>query len=102
MSVIWISLLRSIHSLMTFLGFKASEDILIFLVLIRCSMEGDSIKVYVRIRPPAKTLEQDVDHSLCLEATSSKSLVLYSKPEPKQFSYDHVADMNTTQVRLVP
>ena len=62
-------------------------------------MEGDSIKVYVRIRPPAKTLEQDVDHSLCLEATSSKSLVLFSKPEPKQFSYDHVADMNTTQVR---
>ena len=64
-------------------------------------MEGDSIKVYVRIRPPAKTLEQDVDHSLCLEATSSKSLVLYSKPEPKHFSYDHVADMNTTQVWTV-
>jgi len=61
------------------------------------SMDGDSIKVYVRIRPPAKTLEQDVDHSVCLEATSSKSLVLYSKPEPKQFSYDHVADINTTQ-----
>ncbi|XP_065064430.1 kinesin-like protein KIF15 isoform X2 [Rhopilema esculentum] len=61
------------------------------------SMEGDSIKVFVRVRPPAKTLEQDVDHSLCLEVTSSKSLVLFSKPEPKQFSYDHVADMNTTQ-----
>ncbi len=63
-----------------------------------CSDEGDSIKVYVRVRPPAKTFEQDIDHSLCVEATSSKSLILHSKPEPKQFSYDHVADMNTTQV----
>eukprot|EP00794_Sanderia_malayensis_P018958 gene18958-20864_t len=61
------------------------------------SDEGDSIKVYVRIRPSVKTLDQDIEHSLCLEATSAKSLVLYSKPEPKQFSYDHVADMNTTQ-----
>jgi len=61
------------------------------------SMDGDSIKVYVRIRPPAKKLEQDVDHSVCLEAMSSKSLTLYSKPEPKQFNYDDVADIDTTQ-----
>ena len=64
----------------------------------RCSGEGDNIKVYVRVRPPAKNLESDVDNSPCLEVTSGTSLVLQSKPDPKTFSFDHVANVNTTQV----
>ncbi|XP_067910518.1 kinesin-like protein KIF15 isoform X2 [Heterodontus francisci] len=63
------------------------------------SVEGDSIKVYVRVRPPAKSTElfTDGDHGLCLAVTSSNTIRLSSKPEPKIFTYDHVADMDTTQ-----
>ena len=64
------------------------------------SNEGDNIKVYVRIRPPLKQIsEGNVDNSVCLEASSPKSLTIFTKPEPKQFSYDHVADIETTQVK---
>ncbi|XP_078395729.1 kinesin-like protein KIF15 isoform X1 [Cetorhinus maximus] len=63
------------------------------------SAEGDSIKVYVRVRPPAKKTElfTDGDQGLCLAVTSSNTICLSSKPEPKIFTYDHVADMDTTQ-----
>ncbi|XP_057291417.1 kinesin-like protein KIF15 isoform X3 [Hydractinia symbiolongicarpus] len=62
------------------------------------SNEGDNIKVYVRIRPPhQQILEGNVDNSICLEVTSPESLTIATKPEPKQFSYDHVAHMETTQ-----
>ncbi|KAK3746376.1 hypothetical protein QZH41_018195 [Actinostola sp. cb2023] len=61
------------------------------------SNEGDNIKVYVRVRPPAKNLENGVDRVPCIEVTSANTLVLLSKPDPKTFSYDHVADINTMQ-----
>lgn len=60
------------------------------------SNEGDNIKVYVRIRPPSKEI-QDVENDTCLEVSSRNSLMIATKPEPKQFSYDHVAGMETTQ-----
>jgi len=63
------------------------------------SNEGDNIKVYVRVRPPAKNLENGVDSMPCIEVTSANSIQLLSKPDPKTFSYDHVADINTMQVR---
>lgn len=62
------------------------------------SNEGDNIKVYVRVRPPAKNLENGVDRMPCIEVTSANSIQLLSKPDPKTFSYDHVADINTMQV----
>lgn len=62
------------------------------------SGEGDNIRVYVRVRPPDKHLETDVDRTPCLEVTSGNTIVLQSKPDPKNFSFDHVADINTTQV----
>ena len=62
------------------------------------SGEGDNIRVYVRVRPPDKHLETDVDRTPCLEVTSGNTIVLQSKPDPKNFSFDHVADVNTTQV----
>ncbi|XP_031571962.1 kinesin-like protein KIF15 isoform X2 [Actinia tenebrosa] len=61
------------------------------------SNEGDNIKVYVRVRPPAKNLENGVDRQPCVEVTSANTLVLQSKPDPKTFSFDHVADINTMQ-----
>ncbi|XP_074616499.1 kinesin-like protein KIF15 isoform X1 [Acropora palmata] len=61
------------------------------------SGEGDNIRVYVRVRPPSKHLETDVDRTPCLEVTSGNTVVLYSKPDAKNFSFDHVADINTTQ-----
>eukprot|EP00062_Callorhinchus_milii_P016185 gi/632967234/ref/XP_007899866.1/ PREDICTED: kinesin-like protein KIF15 isoform X1 [Callorhinchus milii] len=63
------------------------------------SAEGDSIKVYVRVRPPVKgtALFNDGDQGQCLSVISSNAVRLNSKPEPKIFTYDHVADIHTTQ-----
>ncbi|KAJ6653873.1 hypothetical protein lerEdw1_008621 [Lerista edwardsae] len=59
------------------------------------SAEGDAIKVYVRVRPLAN--EDQGDHGLCLSVRSSNTIHLHSKPEPKIFTFDHVADVDTTQ-----
>uniref|UniRef100_A0A8B9K945 Kinesin motor domain-containing protein n=1 Tax=Astyanax mexicanus TaxID=7994 RepID=A0A8B9K945_ASTMX len=58
-----------------------------------------AIKVYVRVRPltHGTGLTTDGDPSLCLTVTSPHTVRLHSKPEPRTFTYDHVADMNTTQ-----
>lgn len=34
---------------------------------------------------------------MCLTVTSCNTIRLHSKPEPRNFTYDHVADMDTTQ-----
>ncbi|CAB3988874.1 kinesin KIF15 isoform X1 [Paramuricea clavata] len=59
-------------------------------------ISDDNIKVYVRVRPP-DSYANEIDHKPCLEVTSRTSLTLFSKPEPKVFTYDQVADPNTTQ-----
>uniref|UniRef100_A0A8C3SR31 Kinesin family member 15 n=1 Tax=Chelydra serpentina TaxID=8475 RepID=A0A8C3SR31_CHESE len=60
--------------------------------------EGDAIKVYVRVRPPSEGAAlADGDQGLCLSVLSSNTLRLHSKPEPKIFTFDHVANMDTTQ-----
>uniref|UniRef100_A0A8C4SN50 Kinesin-like protein n=1 Tax=Erpetoichthys calabaricus TaxID=27687 RepID=A0A8C4SN50_ERPCA len=58
------------------------------------STDGDAIKVFVRVRPPTQGsgLSTDGDLSLCLTVSSSSTIRLHSKPEPKVFTYDHVAD----------
>ncbi|XP_028294287.1 kinesin-like protein KIF15 [Gouania willdenowi] len=63
------------------------------------SGDGDSIKVFVRVRPLTRGvgLTTDGDQSLCLTVTSPNTIRLLSKPEPRTFTYDHVADMHTTQ-----
>ncbi|XP_017266534.1 kinesin-like protein KIF15-A [Kryptolebias marmoratus] len=63
------------------------------------SGEGDSIKVFVRVRPLTQGtgLTTDRDQNLCLSVTSSNTIRLLSKPEPRTFTYDHVADMDTSQ-----
>ncbi|XP_067235337.1 kinesin-like protein KIF15 isoform X1 [Chanodichthys erythropterus] len=61
--------------------------------------DGDAIKVFVRVRPLTQGtgLTTDGDHSLCLTVTSPHTVRLHCKPEPRTFTYDHVADMNTSQ-----
>uniref|UniRef100_A0A3P9BKP8 Kinesin family member 15 n=1 Tax=Maylandia zebra TaxID=106582 RepID=A0A3P9BKP8_9CICH len=61
--------------------------------------ESDSIKVFVRVRPLTRDtgLTTDGDQNLCLSVTSPNTIRLLSKPEPRTFTYDHVADMDTTQ-----
>ncbi|XP_058242666.1 kinesin-like protein KIF15-A [Hemibagrus wyckioides] len=63
------------------------------------SNDGDAIKVYVRVRPLTQGtgLTTDGDRSLCLAVTSEHTVRLNSKPEPRNFTYDHVADMDTSQ-----
>ncbi|XP_073486517.1 kinesin-like protein KIF15 [Aquarana catesbeiana] len=62
------------------------------------SPDGDSIKVFVRIRPPvAGNLGSDGDQGLCLSVLSPKMIRLHSKPEPKVFTFDYVANMDATQ-----
>ncbi|XP_048190606.1 kinesin-like protein KIF15 isoform X2 [Perognathus longimembris pacificus] len=62
------------------------------------SHEGDAIKVFVRIRPPAEGGRfADGEQNLCLSVLSSTTLRLHSNPEPKTFVFDYVADMDTTQ-----
>ncbi|XP_039592110.1 kinesin-like protein KIF15-A isoform X2 [Polypterus senegalus] len=61
--------------------------------------DGDAIKVFVRVRPPTQGsgLSTDGDLSLCLTVSSSNTIRLHSKPEPKVFTYDHVADTAVSQ-----
>ncbi|KAJ8006235.1 hypothetical protein DPEC_G00126200 [Dallia pectoralis] len=63
------------------------------------SCEGDSIKVFVRVRPLTKGsgLTTDGDQGQCLTVTATNTIRLNSKPEPRTFIYDHVADMETSQ-----
>ncbi|NXG32935.1 KIF15 protein, partial [Dromaius novaehollandiae] len=62
------------------------------------SVEGDAIKVYVRVRPPSEgTALADGDQGLCLSVLSTNTIRLHSKPEPKIFTFDYVANMETTQ-----
>uniref|UniRef100_A0A671LSF9 Kinesin-like protein n=1 Tax=Sinocyclocheilus anshuiensis TaxID=1608454 RepID=A0A671LSF9_9TELE len=63
------------------------------------SSDGDAIKVFVRVRPltQGSGLTTDGDRSLCLTVTSPHTVRLHCKPEPRTFTYDHVADMNTSQ-----
>ncbi|XP_042356608.1 kinesin-like protein KIF15-A [Plectropomus leopardus] len=63
------------------------------------SNDSDSIKVFVRVRPLTQStgLTTDGDQQLCLTVTSPNTIRLLSKPEPRTFTYDHVADMDTSQ-----
>ncbi|XP_072009516.1 kinesin-like protein KIF15 [Engystomops pustulosus] len=63
------------------------------------SSEGDAIKVFVRIRPPVEGSlgGGDGDQGLCLSVLSPNRIRLHSKPEPKIFTFDHVANMDATQ-----
>ena len=54
----------------------------------------DAIKVYLRVRP------QDASDSSepCLRVADPTTLTLACRPEPRSFTFDHVANVQTTQV----
>lgn len=56
----------------------------------------DNVKVAIRIRP-LNDKEQQESGSLCLNVIESKTILLESKPEPKSFTYDNVADEKISQ-----
>uniref|UniRef100_A0A671WCZ0 Kinesin family member 15 n=1 Tax=Sparus aurata TaxID=8175 RepID=A0A671WCZ0_SPAAU len=76
-----------------------SSGKVIFYIYISCSSDSNSIKVFVRVRPltQGSGLTTDGDQNLCLTVTSPNTIRLLSKPEPRTFTYDHVADMDTSQ-----
>ena len=55
--------------------------------------------MFVRVRPPDPNLGSELERGICLDVTSETTLNVYSKPEPKTFTFDHVANKDTTQVR---
>lgn len=67
------------------------------------SADSNSIKVFVRVRPltHGTGLTTDGDQRLCLTVTSPNTIRLLSKPEPRTFTYDHVADVDTSQVHIL-
>ncbi|CAH1779812.1 unnamed protein product [Owenia fusiformis] len=59
------------------------------------SGDGDSIKVYLRVRPMDSSIDSSTN---CLDVnTNRNSIVMQCKPEPKLFTYDCVGDSNITQ-----
>ncbi|KAI5932132.1 Kinesin-like protein KIF15 [Manis javanica] len=59
---------------------------------------GDAIKVFVRIRPPTEgSGSADGEQNLCLSVLSSTTIRLHLNPEPQTFTFDHIANMDTTQ-----
>ena len=63
--------------------------------------DGDSIKVFVRVRPPG-TPECEFDHGTCLDVdNTNRAIIMHSKPDPKVFTFDHVADVHATQVNVL-
>ncbi|XP_078338905.1 kinesin-like protein KIF15 isoform X1 [Crassostrea virginica] len=59
--------------------------------------EGDAIKVFVRIRPP-DSYDNDRGCQPCVSVNDNKTAVIvHSKPDPKTFTFDHVADHQDTQ-----
>ena len=61
---------------------------------------GESIKVFVRVRPPDHGIVGGNvnEGGLCLEVSSLSTLTMHSQPEPRVFTFDHVAGPETTQV----
>lgn len=82
-----------------FLWFDFIRQLIALMRQCSSSVEGDAIKVYVRVRPPSEgPALTDGEQGLCLSVLSSNTIRLHLKPEPKIFTFDFVANMETTQV----
>lgn len=62
------------------------------------SGEGDSIKIFLRVRPPDSSISENDFAPRVLDVnTKDNAIILRTKPEPKIFTYDNVADADITQ-----
>nr|KAI8726208.1 kinesin-like protein KIF15 [Biomphalaria glabrata] len=59
----------------------------------------DSIQILLRVRPPDPS-EKDFAPRVLDVNTADNAIILHTKPEPTIFTYDNVADADTTQVPL--
>ena len=59
----------------------------------------DNIVVMVRIRPQNQT---EINHKICIRLNQEhkNSVFLETRPIEKMFTFDHVADENTTQQEI--
>jgi kinesin family member 15 len=58
---------------------------------------SENVRVYVRVRP-ASSREKDMGFQSCVQVQpDGKSLAINTRPEPRSFHYDHVADVDSTQ-----
>nr|KAI8729617.1 kinesin-like protein KIF15 [Biomphalaria glabrata] len=56
----------------------------------------NSIQILLRVRPPDPS-EKDFAPRVLDVNTADNAIILHTKPEPKVFRYDNVADADTTQ-----
>lgn len=60
--------------------------------------ESDSIKIFLRVRPPDISISENDFAPRVLEVnTADNAVILKTKPDPKIFTYDNVADADITQ-----
>ncbi|KAH9508888.1 Kinesin-like protein kif15 [Bulinus truncatus] len=65
---------------------------------ISTSSEGDSIKIFLRVRPPDPSISENDFAPRVLDVNpADNAIILRTKPEPKIFTYDNVADADITQ-----
>ena len=62
-----------------------------------CS-NSDAIKVFLRVRPPEKGSSLLASSPVVEVNADCKSVTLLSRPDVKLFTFDHVADVTSTQV----
>lgn len=60
----------------------------------------ENVKVCIRIRP-LNQREITEGNTSCVKVIDNGTIILDSKPEPKIFSFDYVANETTTQVLLL-
>ena len=61
--------------------------------------DGDSIKVFLRVRPAETAVVSGLPTTArVVDVRDSKSMTLLSKPDPKLFTFDYIADSDSTQV----
>lgn len=60
---------------------------------------GENIKVVVRVRPPLSEERHDTRHE-CIEIQGSQGVVIATKPQAKEYFFDHVAGPQSTQFQL--
>lgn len=65
-----------------------------------CSSGDDTVKVFVRIRPPETTDDRTGCGGCCVRQLSEESLAVVGTADATQFSFDHVAGPNVGQEKL--
>ena len=63
------------------------------------SKSDENVKVCVRVRP-LNAHEESTGETCVTSDTDTNTIILHSNPDLKQFSFDYVADSNSTQEEI--